>query len=137
DTGALGIKATVTLRLLRELPARGYASFDMPGFEGLLVAMAEIARRGLASECFGFDPGLTEQRAQRDRLMSDVKALTGVLKNSDSVWGAIKDGASIALAGRRFMKGLQWPLHVSVEERNAAAVESVLAEVRGIVAAQH
>ncbi len=132
DNGALGIKSTVTLRLVPELSAHRYAAFDFEDHNGLLAAMNEISRSGLASECFGFDPTLTEMRAQRDTLVNDVKAFTGVLKNSGSVLGAIKDGAKIAMAGRRFMKDLRWPMYIVIEERVEAAAEDALQQVLAI-----
>ena len=48
----------------------------------MLPAMSEISRRGIAMECFGFDPFLQSQRLQRESLAKDVKALAGVLKAS-------------------------------------------------------
>jgi glycolate oxidase len=133
DCGALGIKATITLRLISELPARGGASFNFTNPADLIPAMSEIARAGLVTECYGFDPNLSSQRARRDLLINDVKAFTGVLKNSRSIFAAIRDGIKIAFAGRRFMNNFQWPMHVSVEERCEEAVQVALKEVRAIV----
>ncbi|WP_101759100.1 FAD-binding oxidoreductase [Oceanicoccus sp. KOV_DT_Chl] len=132
DCGALGIKAAVTLRLTPELGAHRYVAFDFADHHGLLATMNEISRSALAAECFGFDPLLTEMRAQRDSLVNDAKAFAGVLKNSGSVMGALKDGAKLALAGRRFMKDLRWPMYVVIEERVAAAAEDALEKVVAI-----
>jgi glycolate oxidase len=137
DCGALGIKARITLRLTPELPARAFASFNFSSHEHLLDAMNTITRRGLSMECYGFDPNLTAQRARRDRLVNDVKAFAGVLKNSTSIFAAIKNGIKIAIAGRGFMNELQWPMHVSIEERCDAAADVALKEVREIVARNH
>ncbi|MGK0498935.1 MAG: FAD/FMN-containing dehydrogenase [Oceanicoccus sp.] len=132
DCGALGVKATVTLRLVPELHALRYAAFDFDDHKGLLAAMNEVSRQSLASECFGFDPTLTEMRAQRDSLINDAKAFAGVLKNSSSLMSAVKDGAKIALAGRRFMKDLSWPMYVVIEQRIDAAAEDALQQVLAI-----
>lgn len=136
DNGALGIKASITLRLVPELEAMAYASFDFTDYVSLLNTMNEISRRGLAMECFGFDPSLTAMRAKRDSVMNDAKAMLGVLKSSASVMSAIKDGASIAMAGRRFMKDLQWPLYIIIEERTESSAESALQQVREIAESQ-
>lgn len=129
DNGALGIKATATIKLLPELKAIRYVSFDFEDHRKLLLAMNEISRQGLAMQCFAFDPMLTEMRAKRDTLVNDAKAFAGVLKNSGSVLGAIKDGARIAMAGRRFMKDLKWPCYVIVEERSQAAADEAEADI--------
>lgn len=132
DCGALGIKSAVTLRLTPELSAHRYAAFDFADHTGLLAAMNEISRTALAAECLGFDPLLTEMRAQRDSLVNDAKAFAGVLKNSGSMMGAIKDGARLAMAGRRFMKDLRWPMYIVIEERVEAAAEDALQRVLAI-----
>lgn len=133
DCGALGIKATVTLRLIPELASRAAGSFNFSSYPDLIAAMTEIARRGLTTECYGFDPNLTAQRSRRDLLINDVKAFAGVLKNSSSIFSAIKNGIKVAFAGRRFMNDLQWPMHVSIEERCTAAARVALNDVREIV----
>ena len=56
DTGAFGVKTSATLKLL-PLPehARG-ASFAFHTFAAQIDAMAEMARYGIASEIYSFDP---------------------------------------------------------------------------------
>jgi len=132
DTGALGLKATATLKLVPICEHREQLSFDFADFEPLIKAMSEIARAGLADECFAFDPHLQTVRMQRESLMSDVKKLAGVLKSGKSVLGAIKDGAKIAIAGRGYMKDVQYSLHVLIEDRVAAAATAAADEVRSI-----
>lgn len=132
DCGALGIKAEITLRLIPEPSAREYLSFDFPEHPGLLETMAEINRRDLASECFGFDPLLTEMRAQRDSLMADAKSLGKVVASAGSLRQAAADTLGILAGGRRFMKSLAWPLHVIVEERTGGQAAEMAGQVRDI-----
>jgi len=132
DTGALGIKATATLRLMPEMPAREYLAFDFPTAETTLGAMSDIARVGVASECFGFDPFLQQQRMKRQGMAADVKALAGVMKASGSILGAVKDGAKVALAGRRYMNDVDFSVQVIVEDRIAAGAEDRASAVRTI-----
>ena len=134
DTGALGLKATVTLRLVPVCEHREHLSFDFGDETSLIAAMSEIARAGLADECFGFDPKLQTVRMQRESLMSDVKKLAGVMKAGGSVLGALKDGAKVALAGRGFMKDVQYSLNIMIEERVATAASANADEVRRICA---
>ena len=69
DTGALGFKARVTLRLIPKLPAKQYVAFDFKTAADTISAMSDIGRMGLAMECFGFDPFLQKQRMKRESLV--------------------------------------------------------------------
>ena len=133
DSGALGIKASITLRLTPAMPAREQATFDFSKGEQMLAAMADIARADLASECFAFDPRLTELRSGPDRLANDIRAFAGVLKSSGSIFKAISNGIKIVLSGRRFMKNIEWPMHTMIEQRSDAAVNAAIDQVREIV----
>ncbi len=134
DTGALGLKATATLRLMPEYGARAFASFDFVDEDAIVRAMSDIGRADVAAECFAFDPYLKQVRMQRESIMSDVKQLAGVAKASGSVLGAIKDSAKVALAGRGYMKGVKYSLHVLIEERLDAAAAHGLEQARRICA---
>lgn len=120
DTGAMGIKTQVTLRLMPELPAREYLAFDFPDAASTTSAMSDIARANVASECFGFDPYLQQQRLKRQAMSADVKALAGVMKQAGSVMGAIREGARVAVAGRGYMKDVLFSVQIIVEDRIAA-----------------
>lgn len=132
DTGALGIKATVTLKLIPVCENWEGLAFDFADYASLISAMSEISRRGLADECFAFDPNLQTVRMQRESLMSDMKKFAGVLKSAGSFAGAIKDGAKVAIAGRGFMKDVQFSLQVMIEDRSKAAVSEAADEVRAL-----
>lgn len=132
DTGALGIKAEATLRLMPEMPAREYLAFDFRDADATLQAMSRISRQGLASECFAFDPFLQTQRLKRQSMSADVKALAGVMKASGGLLSAVKDGAKVALAGRRYMEDVDYSVQVIVEDRIAAGAQARAEAVREI-----
>ena len=132
DNGALGLKATVTMRLIPVAASREQLSFDFPDYPALVAAMSDVSRSGLADECFAFDPNLQAVRMQRESLMNDVRKFAGVLKSGNSILGAIRDGAKVAIAGRGFMDGVQYSLHVLIEDRTASAARSSADEVRDI-----
>lgn len=136
DCGALGIKATVTLRLVTEQKGRAFGSFAFECYQDMLPAMAEISRRGLAAECFGFDPFLQRQRLKRESLARDAGQFVGVLKSAGGIGKALRDGFNVAKAGRRYMDDVQWSFHTMIEERNDAAAAECLKDVREIVAGQ-
>ena len=135
DTGALAIKATITLTLVREAAAHGYASFTFDTHQDALGALAEIERAGVATEIFGFDPNLNAIRMKRDSLASDAKALVGMMKAQGSVLKALKEGAKVALAGRDFIKEASYSLHVLTEARQQSAADADIAEARRIALA--
>ncbi|WP_321327146.1 FAD-binding oxidoreductase [uncultured Parasphingorhabdus sp.] len=135
DTGALGMKATITLRLIPEAETHGYASFSFENHAHTLAAMAEIERAGVSTECFGFDPSLNAIRMKRDSLASDAKALGKMMKKQGSVWGAIKEGAKVVAAGRDFMDEAKFSLHVLTEARLQAAADDDLERARTIALA--
>jgi len=132
DCGALGIKARITLPLVPEADALGYASFSFDSAAAFLEALAGIARAGLASEAFGFDPFLQAQRMKRDSLSADAKALIGTMKAQGSFWKGLAEGARIAAAGRAFLPEGQFSLHAIAEGRSAAATEADIKAIRDL-----
>ncbi len=135
DSGALGIKTSVTLKLIPQAARRDFLSFDFPDHRGLLATMAEISRQDLASECFGFDPLLTEMRAQRDSLMADARSLGKVMSSAKSMGQAARDAVDIVRSGRGFMQSLTWPLHVIAEEKTADALGESIGKANAIAEA--
>jgi len=132
DCGALGMKASVTLPLKPERPARAFGSFAFENHVDTLAAMNEIARQDIVTECFGFDPYLQKQRMKRDSLAADIKKLKGVLKSAGGVGKAIRDGAKMAVAGRHFMADVKWSFHVMIDERTESAAQAALEKAREI-----
>ena len=133
DCGALGVKATVTLRLIAERAGKAFGSYAFERHEDMIPAMSEIARQGLAAECFGFDPYLQRQRMRRESLAKDASQFMGMLKASGGIGKAMKEGAKAAMAGRRFMEDVQWSFHVLANEFNHAVAEEAVAEAGRIV----
>ncbi len=130
DSGALGIKTVATLRLVTIPAVVKYASFSFETHPQICAAMSEIGRRGLASECYGFDPFLQNSRVLGGDtdLVEDVKTLARVAEKS-----GLKESVKIVASGRRFVKKVQWGLHVNVEDRCEAGADHALAEIRKIV----
>ncbi len=135
DTGALGIKARATLRLIRRPAFFDTASFGFQDHAAQSGAMAAIAREGLVSECFGMDPVLQEQRMKRAGLAQDLKAVKGVITSARGLASGLKEAAKVALAGRSFLDDVPYSMHVGTEARSEATVAEALVEVRRIVAA--
>ena len=136
DTGALGIKARITMRLIREAEHIDHASFAFDEAEGWFATVSAIERRGLVTECFGFDPYLNAIRMKRDSLAGDARQLVGMMKKQGGVLKGLREGARVVAAGRRFLKDARFSLHVLAEGRIAAAARHDIDEARAI-AAEH
>ena len=132
DAGAFGFKANATLRLIPQYKSKSFIAFDFKNAGDLIAAMSEIGRLGLAMECFGFDPCLQKQRLKRESLTQDVKSLTAVMRESNSLTSAITDGAKLAIAGRRFMENVDFSLQIMIEDRIEAAAMARSTEAREI-----
>lgn len=123
DCGAMGFKATLTLKLIPQTPYRQGLSFAAENADDLLNFTSEVARQQLAAEAFGFDPFLQGQRLKRESLGKDIKALSGVMKSAGGIGAALKAGAKVALAGRGYMKDVKYSIHTMVEERYQAVAD--------------
>lgn len=132
DSGTLGIKAEVTMRLIRTPAFEDYASFSFKTGEALLEALAEMARAGVAAETCGFDPGLTKVRMRRMSLMSDVKTLGAVISKQKNLGKGLMAAAKIALSGRNFIEADEYPLHMTAEGRSKEGVAHDMATAREI-----
>jgi FAD/FMN-containing dehydrogenase len=132
DSGALGLKAQATLRLIKAPAHTGFASFTFPTHAALLTAMSEISRRGLAAECYGADPYIWGMRLWDDDLGRDVKRLMGVVRGARSWLKGAMAGARMAWRGRRALDGVTFAMNTAVDGHSRAAVDQALAEIRTI-----
>jgi len=133
DTGALGIKTRATFRLVRRPAETRHLSFAFERHVEILDAMAKIAREEIVSECFAFDPGLQAQRMKRSSLKDDVKKLGKVIQAAGGGLAGLKAGAQIVAAGRNFLEGVNYSLHMSFDGRDAAEVEAKVAIARRVI----
>jgi FAD/FMN-containing dehydrogenase len=136
DCGVFGVKAEVTLRLIRAPAHEGYASFSFETGEAMLRALAEVARAGLASESCAFDPGLTRVRMKRASLAGDVKTLGAVAARQKSWAAGALAAFRVVRGGRSFIPEDGYPLHLVFEGRSAAGVAEDVAAARRIALAE-
>jgi FAD/FMN-containing dehydrogenase len=136
DCGVFGIKAEITLRLIRAPAHEDYASFSFPSGQAMLRALAEVARAGLASESCGFDPGLTRVRMKRASLAGDVATLGAVAARQKSWLQGALAALRMVRGGRSFIPEDGYPLHLVFEGRSAAGVAADVAAARRIALAE-
>jgi FAD/FMN-containing dehydrogenase len=134
DCGALGVKAHITLPLMREAEAFAYGSYMFAGPEAFCAVLSAIAREGLASELFGFDPYLQAQRMKRDSLAADAKSLISVMKSQGGFWRGLKEGARVVSAGRSFLDEAKFSLHCIAEGRTQTAADEDMRRIAEIAA---
>lgn len=135
DAGALGIKAHITLPLIREADALAYGSFAFDAPPQYCAAMSEIARAGFASESFGFDPFLQAQRMKRDSLATDAKQFLNMVKSQGGFWRGLKEGAKVAAAGRSFLDDATFSIHLIAEGLTQSEADERMRRIGAIVAA--
>ncbi|WP_397404041.1 FAD-binding oxidoreductase, partial [Phenylobacterium sp.] len=135
DAGVFGVKAEITLRLIRAPAFEDCVSFAFSEPGAVFEASAEITRAGITCELIGFDPALADVRVRRATILSGVMAMGSVVKSGASLAKGVKDAFKMAVAGRGFLSGSEWSLHLVAEGRSEAAVAADLAEVRRIALA--
>lgn len=132
DSGTLGIKAEITMRLIRTPAFEDSASFSFETGEIMIEALAEMARAGIAAETCGFDPGLTKVRMRRMSMTADVKALGAVIAKEKSIGKGLLAAAKIAMGGRNFIEENEYSLHMTAEGRSKEGVAADMATAREI-----
>lgn len=137
DTGALGIKAVATLRLVAQPAAQGHASYGFPTIAALVTAQVDLMRRGLGSECFGIDAYKARHSATTgNKLASGLNTLAQVARAGTSLASGLKAAAGVALAGTAFLDIHPYTLHLALDGDSAPHVEQRLAAVAALAQAQ-
>ena len=131
DTGAFGVKAVAVLRLVTVPRHTGFLSYRFDTLEQMLRAQTRIARLGIASECYGFDPyyngGFEKQGITFEEGLSKV----GQIARKGGLKG-LKNAAKVALGGKKILKNVPYSLHMTLDghtERVAAEHTDIAADI--------
>ncbi len=133
DAGALGIKASVTLRLQRRLPVVLGLSYGFETFDGLHRGMAAAAREGLPTEAFGFDATVMKVFTGGQGLAQDIKTLFAVGMAGRNIFAGLWQMMKIAAAGKRFIDKAKYTAHFICEARDMREMKSQLKALRTAV----
>jgi len=110
DTGAFGIKTKITLRLIEAPAVTLHASFGFEAIATMLEAQIKLARKHVASECYGFDP----------------------------FYNGVMEGLGFKIVPRERVSEndakINFTLHVSIDGFDRGSAESALAIVRNCCA---
>jgi FAD/FMN-containing dehydrogenase len=134
DAGALGIKASISLRLIREPPFHGAASFGFDAFEQMAAGMAAAARENVAADNFGLDPKLQKGQLSKTDTKGAITAALAVAKTARTPVEGLGKLLRMAAAGKRFFAGHNYSAHYTVEGVTLAEVNGKLAVLRKAIA---
>jgi glycolate oxidase len=132
DAGAFGVKARVSMRLMKRPPAFQACSFGFPDGEKTLIAMTEIAKLGVVAQNFGLDPRQQKTALTRMQSASPLAAARAVFQSARNPLDGLIQVAKMGLAGRNFLKKASYSAHFSVEGLTSAEAKAKIAEVRTI-----
>jgi FAD/FMN-containing dehydrogenase len=134
DAGVLGLKASITLRLIKNPTHKMACSFGFDGFESMAAGAAAAARLGVASDNFGLDPKLQQGQLGSTDNNQKIDAAKAVFKASRNPVDGLIKLIKMGLAGERFLKAYPYSMHFNVEGYSRAEVATKLDLVR--IAAQ-
>jgi FAD/FMN-containing dehydrogenase len=123
DTGAMGVKAVAALRLVTTPRHTGYLSYKFDTLDAMLAAQVRIARLGIASECYGFDPYYNGGFEKQGITFEEGISIVGKIARKGGIKG-LKRAAQVALGGNRILKNVAYSLHMTLD----ALTEVVAAE---------
>ncbi len=136
DGGAMGIKARLSLRLIKRPAEVATCSFGFESFEAMSQGMAAVARENLADLNWGLDPALQSGQLARTSAADARKAAFAVFKNSRNVFDGALRLLKLAIAGKRFFDKYPYSAHFVVNAHSKAGVTAKTDLLRK-VAGQH
>jgi D-lactate dehydrogenase (cytochrome) len=135
DAGALGVKAQISLRVIRAPAHTDFLSFGFTDRAKALEAMSEIGRSELAEDAYLMDPDKTKAALSAPTdLVRDAKTLMKVVGQEGSLLRGLKAGAQLALNGRNFIDDGCYSMHLVLAGRSREAVEQDMAAARAVAA---
>ena len=137
DAGAFGVKARVTLKLIRAPNAVRFASFAFESFADLVAAQTAMAGSPGLAECFGFDPE-THANLQKSgfKLSEGAGMLGDVARAGGGMVRGVKDALKTAALAPGLLKNVRYSLHAVVEAEADPAADQSLGRIAG-AAARH
>lgn len=133
DSGALGIKTRIVLRLRHRPRLTDGVSCLLPDAPAMIGFMSDVARAGLAAQQMALDDGLKSARMAEGSWRDLASLAWKVMRDAaNPLIGARRVGA-MALAGRRVMDGSPWSAHVFLEADGDAALAERRDAARALV----
>jgi len=130
DAGVLGLKARITLRLIKNPGIKMSCSFGFDTFEAMALGAAAAARQGVCSDNFGLDPKLQQGQLGSQDTNAKLEAARAVYAASRGPLDGLAKLCKMALAGERFLAAYPYSMHFNVEGYSRAEVATKLDLVR-------
>jgi FAD binding domain len=131
DTGAFGIKVAATLRLVTAAKHTGFLSYKFDTLDQMLSAQVRIARLGISSECYGFDPYYNDSFEKQGITFEEGLSKVGQIARKGGLKG-LANAAKVALGGKKILKNVPYSLHMTLDgltETIAAEYTDLAAEI--------
>ena len=132
DSGALGIKTRITLKLAKFPQGFAACSFGFPDFEHLFLAMSEISKTGIISDNHGLDPRKQKTAIMEMENTNPLVAAKSVFLSSKNPLDGLLQIMKLGFAGRDFLKKSAFSGHFTSEGINNKEAKIKLAEARSI-----
>jgi FAD/FMN-containing dehydrogenase len=129
DTGAFGLKAAISLRLIPTPEHTGFLSFRFDRHDELIAAQTKIARLGIASECYGFDGRYNRIFQNSGVTFEQGLSIIGKIARKGGLKG-LTQAAKVAMGGKKLLANVPYSMHVTID----AHTETVVAEHVELVA---
>ncbi len=131
DCGALGIKARITLPLLRKRDAHRTISLSFPDFESMHESMRRIGMERLEDTHFALDGGLSQGQISRQDNAGQLFSIAwSILTSSPSYFDGFKQLLKSALSARKAISSSPYMTHYIVEGVNDTEAKSRLHRIR-------
>jgi len=133
DCGALGIKASVTLRLMKRPTHTAGLSFGFATFADCVAAGARVATENVACDNLGVETKRLEEAAAGTGLADNFKTLIAIGRSANGPLDAVRRMVRAAFAGKKLAGGHAYSMHHVVEGTSQAMVDAKAAIVRRAV----
>lgn len=132
DAGALGVKARISLRLMKRPEGFAACSFGFPDGDSTLRAMVEVARLGVVAQNFGLDPRQQQTALTRMASANPFDAARSVFRSARNPLDGAVQVARMGMAGRNFLRKASYSAHFSAEGLTDNEARAKIAEVRRV-----
>ena len=134
DSGVMGVKTAIALRLRRKPAVRDAISFVTADITRLLAFFEEIGRLGIASQMTAMDVRLQAERVQQTGWRQRVKYVRTLISGNGSVSERLGEGAAMVRASLATLPGRGMAAHVFLEGEDAAKCARDAETVKAIAA---
>jgi D-lactate dehydrogenase (cytochrome) len=133
DAGALGVKARITLPVIKRRPTHRPISFAFETFAAMHESMRRIAAERIEDTHFALDGALSQgQIARQDRAGGNLKMALSIVKSSPSLAAGVRQVVKAGLGARRAIGAANYMTHYIVEGFDDAEVKARLDRIRTI-----